>query len=53
MLQRFEAGEEPAILTKYREKRDSEEWRSSQTVEALCEYILYLESCLEGWEYDS
>jgi hypothetical protein len=40
----FERGEKPAgYLSEYRNKRDSNLWRSSRMVEQLCEYILYLE----------
>ncbi len=42
----FEKGEKPfsPILTKYRERRNSEGWRASLSAETLCEYILYLEN---------
>lgn len=42
----FEKGEKPfsPVLDKYREKRDTEEWRTSLSAETLCEYILYLEN---------
>ena len=50
MLERFIQGEKPltVILVDYRENRNSEEWRMSVSVEELCEYVLYLESCLEN-----
>lgn len=50
MLERFIQGEKPltVILVDYRENRNSEEWRMSVSVEELCEYVLYLENCLEN-----
>lgn len=45
MLEAFRQGCKPSgVLEDYREYRNSEDWRVSESVEELCEYILYLES---------
>jgi len=45
MLEAFSQGYKPrGVLEDYREYRYSEGWRVSESVEELCEYILYLES---------
>ena len=46
----YENGEKPSsrILEDYRENRENPYWRLSGQVEALCEYILFLEEALEG-----
>ena len=45
MLEVFRKGHKPHdVLEDYREYRNSEDWRVSESVEELCEYILYLES---------
>lgn len=48
----FENGEKPFSppLDKYREFRNTENWRTSLGVETLCEYILYLEEKCEKLE---
>lgn len=41
------------VLQAYRINRDREDWRSSETTEKLCEYILFLEErCeyLQNWQ---
>lgn len=45
----FEDGSKPAnhYLDEYRVKRDDPCWRSTRTIEQLCEYILFLEDKLE------
>lgn len=40
---RFSLGNRPSFMEHYEENRDSELWRSSLTIEELCEYILFLE----------
>lgn len=45
----FEEGKKPvAILEDYRHNRDSNLWRTSRSVEQLCEYILFLEGKVHG-----
>lgn len=45
MLEIFTQGYKPhGVLEDYRQYRNSEDWRVSESVEELCEYILYLES---------
>lgn len=45
------------VLQAYRTHRDREDWRSSETIEKLCEYILFLEERCEylqenlDWHY--
>ena len=46
--EQYQNGQEPPVLTDYRKYRDSEEWRTSRTVEQLCEIILKLEEQKES-----
>jgi len=48
--ERFEQGDKPTalFLDNYRENRDREDWRMSTQAEEVCEYVLWLESKLEG-----
>lgn len=49
MLNDYLNGERPyGVLEDYRRNRFSEDWRVSESVEELCEYILYLEWALEN-----
>lgn len=52
MLNDYLNGNRPyGILEDYRRNRFSEDWRVSESVEELCEYILYLEWALESEQY--
>lgn len=44
---------EPYVLQQYRQYRNSNLWRSTREVEKLCEYILYLESCIKAINKES
>ena len=49
MLNDYLNGNRPyGVLEDYRRNRFSEDWRVSESVEELCEYILYLEWALEN-----
>lgn len=49
MLNDYLNGDRPyGVLEDYRRNRFSEDWRVSESVEELCEYILYLEQALEN-----
>lgn len=51
MMNDFMHGHKPyGVLEDYRQYRGSESWRVSETVEELCEYILYLEDKLLATE---
>lgn len=48
MLNDYLNGEKPyGVLEDYRKYRNSEDWRTSECVEEICEYVLFLEKRLE------